>query len=197
MLPLLALSTPRECASSSESSSCGDSDSSSDSESSSEHGAATTLALDASTLDGVDTGRRGGGGGRGRSRGRSRSRSKSAKQRKRAKKRLKKQRKRAEKERRRREKRRKKREEEGREMDDYEGDYSDDGVLCFDEREWERYLKRGVYDLPELRGRGKKECMSREEWMELHDAHTAAAAATPTAAGVQAPTSPFKTTNMR
>lgn len=192
MLPLLALSTPRGCASSSESSSCGDSDSSSDSESSSEHGAATTLALDASTLDGVDTGRRGGGGGRSRGR----SRSKPAKQRKRAKKRLKKQRKRAEKERMRMEKRRKKREEEGREMDDYEDDYRD-GVLCFDEREWERYLGRGVYELPELRGRGKKECMSREEWMELHDAHTAAAAATPTAAGVQGGTSPCKTTNMR
>jgi hypothetical protein len=183
MLPLLALSTLRDYVSSSESSSCGDSDSSSDSESYSEHGGATNGtngALDASKVNEADTGRRRGrGGGRRRGgRSRSRGRSKAAKQSKRANKRLEKERKRMEKERKRMENERKRLEKERNKKDDAaDGDepYYDDeeygDLLCLNEREWELYRQRDVWDIPSPSMRGKKSCMNREEWMELHDAY--------------------------
>jgi len=73
-----------------------------------------------------------------------------------------------EKERKRSEKERKKKEEEGVEDADYDEQY--DGVLCLNEREWERYRESDVWNLPFPSGRGKKSCMSKEEWMKRHDA---------------------------
>ena len=75
-----------------------------------------------------------------------------------------------EKERKRSEKARNKKDEGGGGGDmDYNDEY--DGMLCLNEREWERYRESDVWDIPAPSGRGKKSCMSREEWMELHGSY--------------------------
>ena len=80
-------------------------------------------------------------------------------------------RKRMEKERKRLEKERNKKDDPADGDEPYYDDEEYNDMLCLNEGEWERYRNGDVWDIPFPSMRGKQSCMSREEWMKLHDAY--------------------------